>query len=78
MGIARNGASRALGRSGDGPRRRGSPFVRLTLRRDLRRSRASIAFVVLGLSKTSYVYAASGNHDPDGDSDGTRITVTRP
>ena len=49
-----------------------------TLRRDLRRSRASIVFVALGLSKTSYVYAAGSNHDPDGDSDGTRITVTRP
>ncbi|MGI8617127.1 MAG: hypothetical protein ACR2L4_10175 [Actinomycetota bacterium] len=48
------------------------------LTRDLRRSRASIVFVVLGLSKTSYVYAASRNHDPDGDSTGTRITVTRP
>ena len=49
-----------------------------TLRRDLRRTRASIGFVVLGLSKASYVYAAGSNHDPDGDSDGTRITVTRP
>jgi serine protease AprX len=49
-----------------------------TLRRDLRRSRVSIVFVVLGLSKTSYVYTASSNHDPDGGSDGTRITVTRP
>ena len=49
-----------------------------TLRRDLRRSRASIVFVVLGLSKTSYAYGASSNHDPDGDSDGTKITVTRP
>ena len=49
-----------------------------TLRRDLRRSRASIVFVMLVISKPSYVYAAGRNHDPDGDSDGTRITVTRP
>ena len=55
-----------------------APGGACTLRRDLKRSRARIVFVVLGLSKTSYVYAASSNHDPDGDSDGTRITVTRP
>ena len=49
-----------------------------TLTRDLKRSRARIVFVVLGLSKTPYTYVAEANHDPDGDSDGTRITVTRP
>ena len=54
------------------------PAGACTLRRDLRRSRTSIVFVVLGLSKPSYLYAAASNHDPDGDSNGTRITVTRP
>lgn len=49
-----------------------------SLTRALRKSRASIVFVVVGVSKTSYIYAAGANHDPDGDSDGTRITVTRP
>ena len=47
------------------------------LTRDLK-SHASIVFVVLGLSKATYSYVAANNHDPDGDSNGTRITVTRP
>jgi serine protease AprX len=49
-----------------------------TLTRDLKKTTTSIVFTVLGLSKTSYVYVAADNHDPDGDSNGTRITVTRP
>ena len=49
-----------------------------TLKRDLKRSRLSIEFVVLGLSKGGYTYAAASNHDPDGDSNGTKIVVTRP
>ena len=49
-----------------------------TLRRDLKSTRLSIVFNVLGLSKASYTYVATDNHDPDGDSDGFRITVTRP
>jgi serine protease AprX len=49
-----------------------------TLRRDLKRSRASIVFVVLRLTRSGYSYVAASNHDPDGDSNGTRLTVTRP
>jgi serine protease AprX len=49
-----------------------------SLRRDLKKTKASIVFVVLGLSRSSYDYVATDNHDPDGDSNGTRITVTRP
>jgi hypothetical protein len=48
------------------------------LTRDLRKGRASIVFTVLGPSKTSYTYASAENPDPDGDSNGTKITVTRP
>jgi hypothetical protein len=48
------------------------------LTRDLRKARTGIVFVVVGLSKTSFTYTAGNNHDPDADSDGTRITVTRP
>ncbi|HEX6400184.1 MAG TPA: S8 family serine peptidase, partial [Actinomycetota bacterium] len=48
--------------------------------RTLRRSRTSIAFSVLSLSKTSFVYVAADNHDEldDDGSNGTRITVNRP
>jgi serine protease AprX len=49
-----------------------------TLKRDLQRSRLSIQFVVIGLSKSTYSYVAANNHDPDGDSNGTSIIVTRP
>lgn len=49
-----------------------------SLQRGLPRSRASIVSTVLGLASSGYTYQAAGNHDPDGDSNGTRITVTRP
>jgi serine protease AprX len=49
-----------------------------TLKRDLKRSRLSIEFVVLGLSKEAYTFLAASNHDPDGDSNGTKIVLTRP
>jgi serine protease AprX len=48
--------------------------------RSLRKSRASIVFTVLGLSKAGNVYVAADNHDEvDADaSNGTKITVNRP
>ncbi|HEX2034759.1 MAG TPA: PQQ-dependent sugar dehydrogenase, partial [Chloroflexota bacterium] len=36
-----------------------------------------VTFTVTGVSHT-LPYAAAGNHDPDGDSDGTRVTVVKP
>jgi hypothetical protein len=54
------------------------PRGRCTLQRDLRRSRASIAFTVLKVAKAGSTYVAAANHDPDGDSNGSRITATRP
>jgi hypothetical protein len=49
-----------------------------TLTRDLKRTRLSINFVVLSVSKSTYTYAEASNHDPEGDSNGTTIVVTRP
>jgi serine protease AprX len=49
-----------------------------TLKRDLKRTRLSIQFVVISVSKSTYTYLAANNHDPDGDSNGTTIVVTRP
>ncbi len=43
-----------------------------------KRSRASIAFRVLALSKAGTTYRSSANHDPDSDSNGTSVTVRRP
>jgi hypothetical protein len=38
----------------------------------------SVTFNVTGISKTGYSYQSIANHDQDGDSDGTQITVARP
>lgn len=40
--------------------------------------KASVTFTVNSLSGTGFTYTASANHDPDGDSNGTAITVTKP
>jgi hypothetical protein len=40
-------------------------------------SAASITFTVTGVSKSGFTYDPSANHDPDGDSTGTVITVIR-
>gem|GEM_PF-4282762 len=39
---------------------------------------ASATFTVTGIAHTTLGYAASDNTDPDGDSDGTSITVAQP
>ena len=38
----------------------------------------SVTFTVEDLSEGSSTYDATANHDPDGDSDGTSITVFKP
>ncbi len=38
----------------------------------------SVTFTVTGITHASRSYASAGNHDPDGDSNGTVIAVTRP
>jgi len=40
--------------------------------------RASVRWTVTAVSHPTLTYDSSANSDPDGDSDGTRITVTRP
>jgi len=39
--------------------------------------RTNVVFTVTGITATGS-YQSLDNHDPDGDSDGTAITVTRP
>jgi CARDB len=39
---------------------------------------SSVTFTVTSLTKSGLTYAASSNHDPDGDSNGTSITVAKP
>ncbi len=40
-------------------------------------SKASVTFKVTNMTCSGYTYESSTNHDPDGDSNGTQITVTR-
>lgn len=39
---------------------------------------SSATFTVTGVMKSAYTYVASSNHDPDGDSNGTVITILMP
>jgi hypothetical protein len=45
---------------------------------NIKNSRASVTFSTNNLSKSGYTYNAAANHDPDGDSNGTRIIVNKP
>jgi serine protease AprX len=38
----------------------------------------SVTYTVSTVTKTGYTYQAAANHDPDGDSNGTTITVSKP
>jgi hypothetical protein len=44
----------------------------------LKRGFKSVTFTVTGVTLSGVTYQATGNHDPDGDSNGTAITVNRP
>jgi len=46
--------------------------------RQFQNSRTSVSFTVNNLSKVGYTYQPSANHDPDGDSNGTTISVNKP
>jgi hypothetical protein len=37
-----------------------------------------VTFTITGMAKSGFTYAGASNHDPDGDSNGSTITVTRP
>ncbi len=51
---------------------------RCTISRNLSKKQTSLTFTVTGLAKSAYTYRAADNHDPDGDSSGTSITVVKP
>jgi hypothetical protein len=42
------------------------------------KNRSPITFTVDGVTHATFVYDSSDNHDPDGDSDGTTISVNKP
>ena len=45
---------------------------------NLKKDVSSVTFTVDDVTLTGYGYTPGGNHDPDGDSDGTTITVYKP
>ena len=45
---------------------------------NLKRRVHSVKFTIQNLSKSGYSYTSSANHDPDGDSNGTTIIISRP
>jgi hypothetical protein len=47
-------------------------------RNKIKNNVSSVTLTVTNATRASYQYQASGNHDPDGDSNGTTITVSRP
>lgn len=51
---------------------------RCTVSKRFARSRATATFTASSVKATGFAYASTGNHDPDADSNGTRITVSRP
>ncbi len=42
------------------------------------KNRAIVSFTINNLTRSGYTYTASSNHDPDGESNGTTITVNKP
>ncbi|HQR34575.1 MAG TPA: PKD domain-containing protein [Blastocatellia bacterium] len=44
---------------------------------NIRKTITSVSFTVSNASKSGYVYVTSGNHDPDGESNGTTITIVK-
>jgi PKD repeat protein len=41
------------------------------------KTKASVSFTVTNVARATFVYKPAENHDPDGDSNGTTVTVTR-
>ena len=44
----------------------------------INRGKTSVTFTVNNVTRSNYTYNSANNHDPDGSSNGTRITVARP
>ena len=49
-----------------------------TITRSLAKTKVSIVFTVTSVTSSAGSYRAADNTDPDGDSNGTKITLHRP
>ena len=45
---------------------------------NIKRNSSSVTFTVTNVTHATNSYQVGDNHDPDGDSDGTRIVVNQP
>jgi hypothetical protein len=45
---------------------------------NIRNAKKSVTFTVNNVTRTNYTYAAASNHDPDGNSNGIKIIVSKP
>lgn len=45
---------------------------------NIKSNQSSVTFTVTNVAETTHTYDANANHDPDGDSNGTAITVLKP
>jgi len=44
----------------------------------IRKGKSSVTFTVNNVTRATFTYVSANNHDPDGDSNGTRIIVHKP
>lgn len=51
---------------------------RCSVTKNFAKKQTSMTFTVTGLSRAGYTYQSGANHDPDGDSSGSAITITKP
>jgi thermitase len=66
------------GASGGGTCTTGSDGTCVVVASNLRKRDATATFAVSGLAASGLSYSADQNHDPDGSSNGTRITIAKP
>lgn len=50
----------------------------VVIKGNIRNNIGSVIYSVTDISVTSFQYQSNANHDPDGDSDGTSITISKP
>lgn len=50
----------------------------VVIKGNIKNNVGSVSYSVADVSVTSFQYQSNANHDPDGDSDGTIITISRP
>jgi hypothetical protein len=66
------------GTSGTGSCTTGASGTCTITKTNIAKRRSSVTFTVTGVTKTGASYSGAANHDPDGSSTGTVITIAKP